>query len=189
MYKIISLTANQVEKIYNEHMVNDFPATELKPLPMILKGMKNKTYECLGFVEAAAEEILAYAVFIKNDKNYLFDYLAVIDGCRNSGIGSNFLKSISEYYKDADSIIGEVEDPEFALSEVERDLQNRRIGFYMRNNFVDTNVKAKLWGVDFKIIEMNPKKEHSREEIVTLYKSHYRKILPWFFYISKVKIK
>ena len=110
---IKNLTQEQVKTIYNNHMVNDFPASELKPLSMILKGMKKKIFEWLGYVDEESGEILAYAVFVKNGNDYLFDYLAVISDSRNSGIGSSFLKQIAEHYKHADSVIGEVEDPVF----------------------------------------------------------------------------
>ena len=186
---IKNLTQEQVKTIYKDHMINDFPASELKPLSMILKGMKKKIFECLGYVDEESGEILAYAVFVKNGNDYLFDYLAVISDSRNSGIGSSFLKQIAEYYKHADSVIGEVEDPVFAKDDEEKNLQERRIGFYKRNGYIDTNVRVKLFGVDFKVFEMNLGRKHSEEEIKQLYKSHYKKILPRFLYWRSVKIK
>lgn len=186
---IKNLTQEQVKKIYKTHMVNDFPASELKPLSMILKGMEKKIFECLGYVDEESGEILAYAVFVKNGNDYLFDYLAVISDSRNSGIGSSFLKQIAEHYKHADSVIGEVEDPVFAKDDKEKNLQERRIGFYKRNGYIDTNVRVKLFGVDFKVFEMNLGRKHSEEEIKQLYKSHYKKILPIFLYWRSVKIK
>ena len=186
---IKNLTQDQVKTIYNNHMVNDFPASELKPLSMILKGMEKKIFECLGQVDEESGEILAYAVFVKNGNDYLFDYLAVISDSRNSGIGSSFLKQIAEHYKQADSVIGEVEDPVFAKDDEEKNLQERRIGFYKRNGYIDTNVRVKLFGVDFKVFEMNLGRKHSEEEIKQLYKSHYKKILPIFLYWRSVKIK
>ena len=186
---IKNLTQEQVKTIYNNHMVNDFPASELKPLSMILKGMEKKIFECLGYVDEESGEILAYAVFVKNGNDYLFDYLAVISDSRNSGIGSSFLKQIAEHYKHADSVIGEVEDPVFAKDDKEKNLQERRIGFYKRNGYIDTNVRVKLFGVDFKVFEMNLGRKHSEEEIKQLHKSHYKKILPIFLYWRSVKIK
>ena len=40
---IKNLTQEQVKTIYNNHMVNDFPASELKPLSMILKERAGST--------------------------------------------------------------------------------------------------------------------------------------------------
>ena len=77
----------------------------------------------------------------------------------------------------------------FAKDDEEKNLQERRIGFYKRNGYIDTNVRVKLFGVDFKVFEMNLGRKHSEEEIKQLYKSHYKKILPIFLYWRSVKIK
>lgn len=184
-----NLNKDEITKIYKEHMVNDFPADELKPLSTILKGMDKQLFECLGFLDKESGQLKAYAVFIKNGNNYLFDYLAVVDGNRNDGIGSVFLKQIAEHFKNADSVIGEVEDPDFAADESERRLRERRIAFYERNGYFNTGVKAKLFGVDFWILEMNLGKKHTKDEIKILYKSVYKKVLPFFRYLRCVKVK
>lgn len=187
---IRKLSKDQVSYIYKTYMVNDFPANELKPLSMILKGMENNVFEGLGLMsEDREDKILGYAIFVKNGKDYLFDYLAVVDGNRNDGIGSTFLKHIAEYLKDADSVIGEVEDPDYAKNEAEKQLQERRIGFYKRNGYIDTNVKVKLYGVDFRVFELDLGRKHSEKEIKRLYKSVYKKTFPKFMYYKYVKVK
>lgn len=170
-------------------MVNDFPGSELKPLDRILKGMKKGTYESVGFYDSETKELLAYAVLVKTGADLLLDYFAVTEEYRDQGIGGAFLKRIARGYQNAGSLIAEVEDPDFARNEEERKLQNRRIQFYLRNGFVDTGVKTTLFGVEFMIMESAENGTHSQDKIKEIYKTHYRKILPWILYWRMVKVK
>lgn len=180
------LTKWQMRRIYIFCMRRDFPRSELKPLKMILKGMKQGNYRCLGLKEN--KKLLGYAVFVQTGRDYLFDYLAVLKKARNRGAGAQFIKLLRTYFKDADSIIGEVENPDFAQTGEERELQKRRMGFYLRNGFADTGVLVKLFGVDFRIISMNPAKGLSRDEIIAIYRKHYQSILPPQLYDENVRI-
>ncbi len=110
----------------------DFPDNERKPLAMITKGMDQGSYECLGMVEDGesregsdadiCEGILCYSVFVKNGNAYLFDYLAAMGDIRNKGFGTQMLGLLKEYYKDADCVFGEVENPEYAKKEEDKEL-------------------------------------------------------------------
>lgn len=168
-------------------MLKDFPASERKPLSMIMKGVRKGTYECLGFREGKA--LLGYAFFHKTGKNYLFDYLAVVPGKRNQGIGGAFLKELTSYYKRVGSVIGEVEDPDCAETEEERILQKRRYEFYMRNGYVDTGIRVHLFGVHYRVIKMQNGKGQTKQELVSIYKKHYMSFLPFYLYLPNVRIK
>ena len=181
------LTKQQVEFIYKTSMMFDFTDEERKPVSMILEAMDKGVYECLGLMEE--EEILGYAFFYKMDKDYLFDFLAMTRGNRNKGYGSKFLEYCAEYYKDANSIIGEVEDPDFAKSDEERQLRERRMGFYFRNGYRETGVKTSLFSVDFIVIELLIDRPHSKEEVEALYMAHYKSMLPPDKFATKVRIK
>lgn len=181
------LSIEEMRKVYNEHMTKDFPDNERKPFSMIEKGMKKGTYECPGFFEG--DELKGYSVFVKSERAYLFDYLAVIDGSRNSGIGADFLKKLFKHFEGENRVIGEVEDYELESDAEKRALQKRRYDFYIRNGYVDTGVKVKLFSVDYRILEMDKGKRYSWEEISKLYKGIYKSFLPWFLYIRFVKIK
>lgn len=186
--RIEKLTISQVKKIYRAYMIKDFPADERKPLAMILKSMKQRTYECLGMFEA--EELLGYAFFVKTDNDYLFDYFATCEKYRNQGIGAEFLKQIARYYQNVNSIVGEVEDPECADNEEERELQDRRYHFYLRNGYIDTRVRVKLFGVDYIVLALDkPEGTMELSEIKELYLAHYKRILPGVLFRRMVKIK
>lgn len=176
------LTNKQVEELYEKSLKVDFPENERKPLDLILHKMEEGVYEPLGV--AQGDEILGYTFFFRSGKDYLLDYYAILGEHRNKGLGSRFLSLIAEYYKDADSVICEVEDPTCALSQEEEDIQKRRYAFYLRNGFRDTEVRTRVFGADYNILEIKKEKEpfHSAEEILEIYLRIYREMLPekWF---------
>lgn len=185
--KMEKLSKQQVKELYETNMQTDFPADEIKPLEMLLKAMDKGNYDALGLVEEG--KIRAYAFFFKVDKDYLFDYLAVSGGKRNQGLGTQFLEQIRAYYKNADSIIGEVEDPEYAKTEADRSMQERRIGFYLRNDCLDTGVKVQLYGVNYKVFELKLGEQHTQEQIKALYKKLYKAMFSRLDYRKYVRVK
>jgi len=182
------LNKEQIEKVYNECMKVDFPPNELKPLAMIYKAMDEGVYFCYGLMEK--ENILGYAYLMKlrDSEDYLIDYIATDCNRRNQGLGAVILKELQELLKNADSVIGEVENPEMADREEDRVLQQRRYGFYMRNGLMDTGVLATCFGVPFIILEQKCRKTHTKEEIISLYKAHYKALLPKEMYEKNIRI-
>lgn len=98
-------------------------------------------------------------------------------------------KSLQFISRFSDSVIGEVEDPECSDNENDKILQTRRLNFYLRNGYIDTGVRVKLFGVDYIVLEMELNKNHSADEISALYKEHYRNMLPEKLYRTMVYIK
>lgn len=188
MSDCILLDKEQVTKVYKEYMIHDFPSNELRPLAMTLDMMDKGVYESYGYIED--EEIVSYAMFVRLGNNYLFDYYAVRSDKRNDGIGSKFLGLLRDKFVTADSVIGEVEDPDCAKTEEERVLQNRRLGFYLRNGFINTGVKCSIFGVDFLILEMSVNEYPLKEDMVQkIYQDLYRSFLPPEMYEKNVIMK
>ncbi len=189
--QISLLGREQITEIYNTKMKYDFPPKELKPLQRILDAYDKNLYECYALTddEDSSREVLGYAFFVKMDNHYLFDYFAVTKDKRNGGLGSTFLGLLKQKFADSDSVIGEVEDPDYAENEEDRDLQTRRLNFYLRNGYVNTGVKAIMFGVDYIVIEMDLGKYHDQETIADLYKAHYKAMLPEDVYKEKVTVK
>ena len=79
---------------------------------------------------------------------------------------------------DAYCIVGEVEDPDKADSDATRKLQQRRLDFYLRNGYLDTEITVCLMGVDYRILEIPCGKQHTIEEIRSIYESIYRSMIP-----------
>ena len=71
-YNIRLLDTEEIKSIYNEHIVTDFPASEVKPLKQMLEKRENGQYFVYGLFEsntdddgAPQEELSGYAYFIK----------------------------------------------------------------------------------------------------------------------------
>lgn len=184
--KLEKLNKNQVEKIYRESMEVDFPADELKPLEVLFSAMDSEIYECFGLFSDG--DIVGYTFLERLGNDYLIDYLAIYPQVRNQGYGGELIRLLGEYLTDATSILGEVEDPEFAKNENDRKLQARRLNFYLRNGFRNTKIKASAFGVPFIIIEMGEGLNHSYEEVKVLYKKMYKTILPAELYEKNIVI-
>lgn len=173
--KLQRLNENQITKLYQEHMVVDFPKDELKPLNMILKSVQEGFYDCFGLFEN--EKIVGYTFMVKQENSYLIDYIAIFPEHRNKGVGANLLTLIDDYLGDADRIIGEVEDPAYTDDEEQKTLQTRRLGFYLRNNCYDTGLRVECFGVKFIILEAGNKRCRDKDEVWDLYSLFYKKFL------------
>ena len=189
--QISLLSREQITEIYNTKMKYDFPPMELKPLQRILDAYDKNLYECYALLKDSdsSDEILGYAFFVKMVNHYLFDYFAVTKDKRNGGLGSIFLGLLKQKFADSDSVIGEVEDPDYAENEEDRDLQTRRLNFYLRNGYINTGIKVVMFDVDYIVLEMDLGKNHDQNAIAELYEAHYKAMLPEEIYKEKVKIK
>ena len=173
------------ETVYKERIVVDFPEDELKPLWTILKAMDQGKYECLGLFDGDA--MVGYTFLVKLGKDYLVDYLAVYPDKRNSGAGGVMVNLLAEYLRDADNIIVEVENPEYAENEDQKELQSRRLAFYYRNGCADTGLRVKTFGVPFLILRMGESSCNDLDALWELYQSFYREVLPKEMFEKSVK--
>ena len=181
---VVQLTKDQVSEIYQAHLCQDFPPDERKPLGLLLKAMDAGKYVCYVLTD---RELLGYAFFVKLEQDYLLDYLAIVRGKRDLGLGSVFLEKLFHQMLDAKSMIVEVEEPASGKNEAERTLRSRRKAFYLRNGFYDTKVNAEAFGVNFRLLEPSGK-PRSQVEIKELYLRHYQAVLPTKDFETQVKI-
>ena len=182
--EIKKLNIRQVIVVYRHSLKYEFPANERRPLFLIIKGVMSGTYECLGAFYKG--RMVGYAFFLKHGNDYLWDYLAVLKKYRCKGVGSKIIQSIRLYYKTADSVIGEVENPTFAKDDKSAETMTRRLQFYMTNGCVDTKVRAKTFGVHFIIIQITGK-ALSAKNIEKLYRLHYKVSLPRNLYMGNIR--
>lgn len=174
--RLALLDEEQRRRIYLEHMKEDFPSSELKPLEMIERGIAEGYYRFLGLLDH--EEIIGYACLIDAKDACLIDYLAVIPERRSSGAGSELLRLLGNWMKDKEYVIIEVELPDSGRDEDEAALRKRRMEFYLRNGILDTGIDARCFGVDFRILEAGSHGPHHRKDVIRNYETLYRRILP-----------
>lgn len=190
-FSVETLSLPQIRALYRERMKQDFPPDELKPLAMIEKALARDEYICYGAMNG--EDILAYAYFVKlkeRKKPYaLFDYYAVRQNIRDRGVGSRFMQAlIAGPLREMDCVLLEVDDPACANTPEEADIRNRRLAFYLRNGLRDADVKATVYGVQFKILTLPVGRALSREEVRQKYAALYRALLPESLFQEKVFI-
>ena len=167
MLSVKELNLYEIKEIYDTHMQEAFPQSELRPYRNIEMLYKNGNYVCYGLYDD--ENLLAYAYFSRTQggKYTLLDYFAVLKELRGTGIGSRFFPLLHEKMHDTDGFLIEVESVESTDDADEKALRQRRIAFYERNGCVVTNVKCLLYGVDFTIM-MHPVAKPVPTDIDTL---------------------
>ncbi|MGI6260741.1 MAG: GNAT family N-acetyltransferase [Acutalibacteraceae bacterium] len=149
------LTETEISEIYQNHLVFDFPADEVKPLGRILQMLHNGIYFAFGLFE---DDVLrGYAFFVKsgNGKAALLDYFAVLRGKRGGGIGSRFLALLRCELQNLDMVLLESEAIDAAENEEETTIRTRRIAFYLRNGVRKTGVRSVVFGVEYEILCMD----------------------------------
>lgn len=167
------LTLQQAEQIYMQYMKQDFAPDELKPFGMIQEAWARGEYECLGFYDGAM--LSGYAYLVRLGREYLLDYFAVQADLRGSGYGSRILQMLRMEYAEASSILIESENPDYAVDASEFTERQRRLRFYHRAGCLDTGVTVRLFGVEYKVLELPVSGAHSpdaiRESYMRLYLS------------------
>lgn len=171
------LTAQQVLSIYTGVAREHFPVEELKPAALIEKLLQEGAYEGLGLF--LGETLAAYALFARIPERdvLLLDYYAVLAAYRNGGMGSLFLQKMKECYSSRETILLETEKPEAAKNRAEYALRVRRNGFYERNGAGLTNIRSRVYDVDFDIFAIPLAKMLSDEEAYQALSEIYRYML------------
>ena len=94
------LSREEMRRLYDERMQEDFPPAELKPWKRIEEMLSGGIYFAYGFCEE--ERITAYAFFVVQGASVLLDYYAVSREARGRGIGSRFLRLLKEELRQKD---------------------------------------------------------------------------------------
>jgi GNAT superfamily N-acetyltransferase len=182
------LNKEERKKIYKEHMKQDFPKNELRPLHMIETLIDKGNYYTYGVFQN--ESLVAYAYFWeeKEKEILLFDYFAVVAGLRSQGYGTEAMKVVLDICKDKRGVILEAENPEKAESEEERITRCRRISFYEKCGLCMSDVKILLFGVEYSMMYWNLSEKETEQEIISVMQSLYKKSLPRPIYEKMLKI-
>lgn len=150
------LTAEEIESIYKNHLVKDFPAGEVKPLKVILERFHNGQYLGYGlFLNREPEELAGYAFImnIRTDAIYLLDYFAIVEGMRISGYGSVFLNAIKETcVQENRRLILEVENPDYEKDIRLQEKMQKRIAFYKKNDIHVSGVTCNFYDNEYRIL-------------------------------------
>lgn len=191
-FEVRPLTLPEVRQVYKSCMISDFPDDERKPLSMIEAALSRGEYRCLGAMGEGG--VLAYAFFVRIERDgqtlELFDYLAVRRDLRDSGVGSAFLRALcAGPLREADCVLLEVDNPEFAPDAAERGIRERRLRFYLRNGLSDTGVRASVFGVEYIVLTLPVGRPQSREAFKDIYETLYHSFLSDKIYKRRVAVR
>lgn len=162
---IEKIDREKIVEIYNTYMINDFPKSELKSYEFIVELLDKKSYDCYGFYDS--KELIGYVFFAYCNKYILVDYLAVLKKYRGMGMGSNILNIVAnKFLKDYELILLEVEDIAYAMSDKDKQIREKRIDFYLKNNVNMSNVRSRVMTDNYNIMYFKQKKVMDDEKIM-----------------------
>ena len=146
------LTKAELTALYRDHLIVDFPKSELKPLKGMHNLMEQGIYDPLLVIDDGKPVGYAMMWLAPDRAGALLEYFGVLRGLRNGGFGSRILDLLARRYG---QIFLEAEAP---LSEdpAENDLRRRRIAFYERNGFRVLDYDCALFGVHFNCLYCGP---------------------------------
>lgn len=155
------LNKEELTALYQNEMTADFPKAELKPLRAMLRLMDMGRYDPLLITEGG--QPLGYALLWlpEGREGALLEYLGVLRGKRNGGLGTKILALLAARYG---QLFGEAEAPGPEASPEENDLRRRRIAFYERNSFRVLDYQCALFGVRFHCLYRGPETDDRKVE-------------------------
>lgn len=185
------LSCEDILSVYTTHSIRHFPKSERKPVNAIRKMAMEGLYKGYAMYENDRKStLLCYAFFVvpKGGRNVLLDYFAVMEEYRSIGTGSMFLQQLKASFT-FDGVLIEVEDPDFAPSEEERTVQEKRIAFYEKNGTLFTGIRAQIFDVPYRILFLPVLCTPSVQTLRNDFKSIYRHMVSPQYYEAKVFIR
>ncbi len=143
------------EKLHRIYL-RDFPESERMPYYMIKKYYKNKKIKILALKDEK-RNIVAYSMITEHNGYILLLYLAVLKDKRKNGYGSLLLNMLKEKLKNKNMIIIEIEslDSSLKLNEEEKIIRQKRRSFYIKNEYLSTNIDVLLYDCKMEILYTN----------------------------------
>ena len=166
--KLNLLNKEELTNLYKDEMMFDFPRAELKPLRAMLRLMDMGQYDPLLVTDDQGVALGYAMIWLPRARNgALLEYLGVLRGKRNGGLGSQVLPLLAAR---SGQLFGEAEAPT-SDDPAENDLRRRRIAFYERNGFRVLDYECALFGVHFNCLYLGPETDDRKVE--ALHRSVY----------------
>ena len=143
--KAITISSDDYKEI-DAFMKRVFPKEELIPTWLITILAKKKNHEFSAFYDENLFVGISYT--IESETSLFLFYLAINDKIHSKGYGSKLLNSLFDKYKDKPITLF-IETLDQTAPNYEQRV--KRLSFYERNNFINTNIKA---GVDRPFVDI-----------------------------------
>ncbi len=164
----------QFRLLYRQYITADFPPEERMTEEQCARLREKGILRCHCFY--GGEALLGYAVSVADSRSgcLFIEYLAVTKERRGRGIGSEMLRFFSDYAKDYNFILLEVEDERRAKTRSERDTMERRLRFYTAAGAVYTGTAAVTYGVPYRLLAFQCSGSIPHGSIPGIYRRLYR---------------
>ncbi len=149
MLELRMLTIEEMRMVYEQYLIGDFPADEVKPFWRIRDMFERGLYFAYGCFERNV--LKAYLFLVQWENKVLLDYFAVLRDAREQGYGRRALELLQEKLSPKILIL-ESENPEFAKNETDLQIRQKRLHFYHMCRMVDSGLRTRLWGVEYLIL-------------------------------------
>ena len=169
------LTEPRLRRLYREHVAEDFPPAERRPLSAILRLRRRGDYDTWGVFDGDA--LAAYAFLWRGADCALLDYLAVCRGARGQGYGTRALELVKGQYGPV-PLLAEVEAPEKSAPPGENALRQRRLNFYQRAGFAPLGYQAVLFGVRYAMLSWPAAGPQEAERLQAAHRALYQSEVP-----------
>ncbi len=150
-------------------MKKDFPSGEYPPYRVLRRQIKEGVQR--GYLFLVDKKTAAYAICAAHPRGgcVLVSYLAVMDGMRERGIGSAFLREIKSIYR-GENLFVEVERPQDARTQEENASRERRIKFYRKAGFeMARDIRYSIWNIPMHLMIFAPDRLKNSEICRVLY--------------------
>jgi GNAT superfamily N-acetyltransferase len=177
-------------KYFYPRIESDFAAGEYPPMDVLYDHMLQGKQE--GYALWDGNKYVAYSFWAANParNHILITLLAVMPEYRGQGMGTNFLKKLHEMMNEG-MVIVEVEKPEEAKTDKERDKRLRRIAFYEKEGYILINeIDYIIWDIPMHLMVRLPEihKPLNNPEVMEIMQQIYFRLLGKRF-INKLQIK
>ena len=169
------LTEPRLRRLYREHVAEDFPPAERRPLSAILRLRRRGDYDTWGVFDGDA--LAAYAFLWRGADCALLDYLAVCRDARGQGYGTRALELVKGQYSPV-PLLAEVEAPEESAPPGENALRQRRLLFYERAGFAPLGYQAVLFGVRYAMLSWPAADAREGERLQAAHRALYQSEVP-----------
>lgn len=169
------LTEPRLRRLYREHVAEDFPPAERRPLSAILRLRRRGDYDTWGVFDGDA--LAAYAFLWRGADCALLDYLAVCRDARGQGYGTRALELVKGQYGPV-PLLAEVEAPEESAPPGENALRQRRLNFYQRAGFAPLGYQAVLFGVRYAMLSWPAAGPKEAERLQAAHRALYQSEVP-----------
>ena len=170
--KLDQMSREELARVYDTHLREAFPPSELKPLAAMERLLDRGLYDplCLRDEDGTPLGFLLLW-WHKSRRLGLIDYLCVPAGRRNGGIGGRMLHAMGTCYPEGTLFLAECEA---VTGDPDRDgLILRRQEFYRRNGAAFLPYDCALFGVHFRVILWNGGGA-DLEEVQAMHREIYR---------------